>query len=65
MPVIRVDWLSGRSHEQKKEVATVFTRELARIAKCKPDDVQIVFTDVERKDWSIGGVFAEDPAPEK
>ncbi|NTA40656.1 tautomerase family protein [Agrobacterium salinitolerans] len=64
MPVIRVDWLSGRSQEQKKEVASVFTRELARIAKCKPDDVQIVFLDVERKDWAVGGVFAADPNPE-
>ncbi|MEZ7203639.1 tautomerase family protein [Agrobacterium sp. O3.4] len=65
MPVIRVDWLSGRSQEQKKEVASVFTRELARIAKCGPDDVQIVFMDVERKNWSVGGVFAEDPTLEK
>lgn len=59
MPVIRVDWLAGRSQEQKNEVATVFTRELARIAKCAENDVQIVFTDVERKSWSVGGVFSE------
>ncbi len=63
MPVIRVEWLSGRSQEQKREVASVFTAELARIAKCKPDDVQVVFLDVERKNWSVGGLFAEEPNP--
>ncbi|WP_429817428.1 tautomerase family protein [Ensifer sp. B1-9] len=59
MPVIRVDWLAGRSQEQKQEVAEVFTRELSRIAKCSRDDVQIVFVDVERKNWAVGGVFSE------
>ena len=57
MPVIRVDWLAGRNQDQKKEVAEVFTRELARIARCAQDDVQIVFTDVERKNWAVGGAF--------
>ncbi|TPK99838.1 DUF1904 family protein [Mesorhizobium sp. B2-4-14] len=59
MPVIRVDWLAGRSQDQKKEVAEAFTRELARIARCTRDDIQVVFMDVERKNWAVGGIFSE------
>lgn len=65
MPVIRVEWLAGRDQDQKKEVATVFTRELSRIAKCTESDVQIVFIDVERKNWAVGGVFSEGPVSDK
>ena len=63
MPVIRVEMLSGRSNAQKKELAEVFTREMARIAKCGPEHIQIVFTDVARSDWAIGGVLNDDPKP--
>lgn len=55
MPVIRVDMLTGRSIEQKSEIAEVFTRELARIAKCTEDDVQIIFNEVERTNWARDG----------
>lgn len=63
MPVIRVEMLSGRSRAQKKELAEVFTREMARIARCAPEHVQIVFTDVERADWAVGGVLNDEPKP--
>lgn len=60
MPVIRVEMLSGRSREQKKELAEVFTREMSRISKCGPEAVQIVFVDVEKQDWSVGGVLSDE-----
>lgn len=63
MPVVRVEMLTGRSREQKKELAEVFTREMARIAKCGPDAIQIVFTEVERQDWAVGGVLGDEPKP--
>jgi 4-oxalocrotonate tautomerase len=55
--------LSGRSREQKRELAETFTREMARIAKCKPADIQIVFIAVERQDWWVGGTSTADKAP--
>lgn len=57
MPVIRVEWLAGRSDEQKKEVAEVFTRELARIGGCGIDHVQVVFADIAHSDWAVAGVM--------
>lgn len=61
MPVLRVEMLAGRSRAQKKEMAEVFTREMARIAGCAPEHIQIVFTDVERADWAVGGRLNDEP----
>ncbi|WFU11768.1 tautomerase family protein (plasmid) [Rhizobium sp. CB3090] len=63
MPVIRIDMLAGRTHEQKSEIAKVFTAELARIAKCTEDDVQIVFSEYERSNWSKSGAMLDARAP--
>lgn len=65
MPVIRVDMLAGRTQQQKNEIADIFTRELARVARCGVGDVQIIFNDVERRNWSVAGVIREDGAPAK
>lgn len=62
MPVIRVEMLAGRSREQKQEMAEVFTREMARIARCTPAMVQVVFSDVAKADWAVGGVLNDEPA---
>lgn len=61
MPIIRVEMLQGRSLEQKRELADALTRETARIARCPTDSVQIVFQDVERDNWAIGGALASEP----
>ncbi len=60
MPVIRVEMLAGRSREQKKELAAAFTREMARIARCGPEAVQVVFVEVEKQDWAVGGVLNDE-----
>lgn len=60
MPMIKVELLKGRSIEQKREFAKVVTRETARILKCSPDVVDIVFQDVERHDWAVNGKLESD-----
>lgn len=62
MPVIRVEMLAGRSRDQKREMAEAFTREMSRIAKVKPEAIQIVFTDVAKSDWAIAGQLSDEPA---
>ena len=64
MPMIKVELLKGRSIEQKREFAEVVTRETARILKCSPDVVEIIFVDVEKHDWALGGRLNSDPKPE-
>ncbi len=60
MPMIKVDLIKGRTVEQKREFAEVVTREAARILKCAPEVVDIVFQDVERHDWAAGGTLNSD-----
>ncbi len=49
------DWFPGRTLEQKRELAEVLTREFARIAKCKPETINFIFTEVSREDWGRNG----------
>ena len=60
MPMIRVELLKGRTIGQKREFADVVTREAARILRCSPDVVDIVFQEVERHDWSSNGKLESD-----
>lgn len=60
MPIIRIELLKGRSIEQKRELAEVVTREAARILKCSPDVVDIIFCDTEPADWATAGRLAID-----
>jgi 4-oxalocrotonate tautomerase len=55
MPFIRVDWFPDRTLEQKRELAEVLTREFARIAKCRPETVNFIFTDASRENWGRNG----------
>ncbi|WP_291396568.1 tautomerase family protein [Devosia sp.] len=58
--MIRVELLKGRTIAQKREFAEVVTREAARILKCAPDVVDVVFQDVERHDWASSGRLEAD-----
>ena len=60
MPAINVKLLKGRTIEQKREFARVVTEEASRILKCTPEAVDIIFEDVERHDWAVGGTLASD-----
>jgi 4-oxalocrotonate tautomerase len=55
VPFVRIDWFPGRTLEQKREVMEVLTRELSRIADCRPETINVIFTEVEREDWGRNG----------
>ncbi|MBI4003394.1 MAG: tautomerase family protein [Candidatus Omnitrophica bacterium] len=56
MPMITVDWLEGRSPQQKRELADALTNAFVDIAKVQKEQVWIVFRDVKRSDWAMAGV---------
>lgn len=60
MPLIQIDMFPGRTLEQKREMTEVLTREVCRIAKCTPQDVNIIFRDVAKEDWGLAGTLAVD-----
>ena len=60
MPMVRVELWPGRTKEQKAELARAITDAVVTIAKTTPEATQIVFQDVPKEDWAIGGVLASD-----
>ena len=60
MPLIHVSLFEGRTVEQKREFAKAVTAESARILKCAPESVDIIFEDVKKSDWASSGKLASD-----
>ncbi len=55
MPVVTIEWLEGRTAQQKRELADTLTNAFVEIAKVQKEQVWIVFRDVKRSDWAMAG----------
>ena len=55
MPMITVEWLEGRTPQQKTALTEAITQSFVEIAKVSTDQVWIVFKDVKRSDWAMSG----------
>ena len=55
MPFIRITLDEGRSTDKKRAVADAVTDAIVATLGGERDWVTIVFEDVSREDWSIGG----------
>jgi len=60
MPVITVEWLEGRTPQQKTQLADALTKSFVEIARVKPEQVWIVFRDVTRANWAMAGKLLGD-----
>lgn len=60
MPIVRVSMFTGRTHEQKAELAQAITDAVVKIGKTTPDATLVVFEDVRREDWAQAGKLASD-----
>jgi len=61
MPIVSVEWLEGRSQQQKRELVKAITQAFVDIAQVSKEQVWIVFQDVKRSDWAMGGQLLEKP----
>ena len=62
MPIVSVEWLEGRSQQQKRELVKAITQAFVEIAQVSKEQVWIVFQDVKRSDWAMGGkLLGESP----
>jgi len=55
MPVITVEWLEGRTPQQKAQLADAITRAFVDVVQVSKEQVWIVFRDVRRADWAMAG----------
>ena len=60
MPIIRVEMLTGRSKEQKAELAKALTDAIVRVANTSADHTIVVFDDIDKENWAEGGKLASD-----
>ncbi|MBM3935481.1 MAG: 4-oxalocrotonate tautomerase [SAR202 cluster bacterium] len=60
MPVVTVDWIEGRSKEQKQQITKAITDALVNIGKARVEGVTIVFNDHSREHWASGGQLLAD-----
>jgi 4-oxalocrotonate tautomerase len=59
MPIVSVEWLEGRSQQQKRELVKAITQAFVEIAQVSKEQVWIVFQDVKGSDWAMGGKLVE------
>jgi 4-oxalocrotonate tautomerase len=60
MPNITIQWFAGRTQQQKRELTQAITEAVVKIGKTTPDQVHIVFQDVEKSDWGYNGKLCSD-----
>lgn len=55
MPFIEIKMYEGRSQEQKQELVEKITEVFTEVADAPRDHIWIVFRDVPRDQWGMGG----------
>ena len=59
MPVVTIEWLEGRSAQQKARLVDALTSAFVEIAQTPKEQVWVVFRDVKRADWAMAGKLLE------
>jgi 4-oxalocrotonate tautomerase len=60
MPIVTVQMWPGRTQAQKAELARRITDAIVTVANTTPDATIVVFEDVAKENWAVGGVLASD-----
>lgn len=60
MPNVTIEWLEGRTVEQKRKVIAGITDLLVEAADARREAVQVTFRDMSRDSWGRGGLLATD-----
>ncbi|MBM4445327.1 MAG: 4-oxalocrotonate tautomerase [Chloroflexi bacterium] len=60
MPIVTVQMWPGRTQAQKAELARRITEAVVTVVNTTPDATIVVFEDVAKENWAVGGVLASD-----
>lgn len=60
MPNVTVEWLEGRSLEQKRKVIAAITDALVEHGHANKERVQVTFRDMTKENWGRGGLLGCD-----
>jgi 4-oxalocrotonate tautomerase len=67
MPVVRIEIWEKQSAEFKRNMAKDITKIVTEHVKCPDKAVTVIFEEIPKENWAIGGELACDcfPAPKK
>ncbi len=60
MPIVMVQMWTGRTHSPKAELARLITDAMVSVAHTTPDATIVIFEDVAKENWAVGGVLSSD-----
>lgn len=60
VPNVTIEWLQGRSLDQKRKVIAGITDLLVDAADARREAVQVTFIDMSKEDWGRGGLLGID-----
>jgi 4-oxalocrotonate tautomerase len=60
MPNVTVEWLEGRSLDEKRQVIAAITDALVDHARANRERVHVTFREMTQEDWGRGGLLGCD-----
>lgn len=60
MPNVTIEWLEGRTLDQKRKVIAGITELLVKEADAREAAVQVTFINMSKEDWGRGGLLGVD-----
>ena len=60
MPIVNIALYAGRTEQQKADLAKAITTAISETAGVPDSATTIIFQDVEKSDWAVGGVMISD-----
>ena len=60
VPIVRVEMWPGRTNAQKAELARLITEAIVGVTHAPPEATTVIFEDVSKENWAIGGVLASE-----
>ena len=60
MPFIHVEFLEGKTLEQKRDIAKAITDAMVNIGGVKPETVYVIFNDLAKSNLAKGGQLFVD-----
>lgn len=60
MPLVRVSMWTGRTYDQKAELAKLLTDAVSKVIGAPPEVTTVIFEDVDQENWAQGGILSSD-----
>jgi len=60
MPFVHIEWMEGRTLEQKRELTTKITAAVCEVAGLPPERVHVFIKDMKKDEYAVGGELLID-----